>query len=220
MHTHLSLVDKYQPTRIADFIGLEKPKRMLTAFVANPYKSAWLFTGPSGVGKTAMAHALANELPGQTHKLAYGAKGCNIETARRIIYECEYRIPLGGSWRLVIVDEADEMTHDAYIAFLSILQPVADSTIFVFTRNLPANGEDPLERRFKSRCHQLNFSTQGLRDDIARHLERIWSIEAPPNVKAPNFEGIAKGSQNNIRDALNNLEMRLLELEPTQDHVA
>ena len=47
---------------IAEFIGLERAKKILAKFAAHPYPSAWLFVGPPGVGKTAMALALAAEI--------------------------------------------------------------------------------------------------------------------------------------------------------------
>jgi DNA polymerase III gamma/tau subunit len=57
-----SLPEKYRPVRIADFIGLERPKKILSAFCKRPAPGAWLFGGPSGMGKSTMAMALASEL--------------------------------------------------------------------------------------------------------------------------------------------------------------
>jgi len=39
------LAEKYRTRAIHDFVGLEKPKRILGKFAANPYPSAWLFVG-------------------------------------------------------------------------------------------------------------------------------------------------------------------------------
>jgi len=41
----LQLVDKYQPRHIQDFVGLKDIKQILTAFVAHPCASNWLFSG-------------------------------------------------------------------------------------------------------------------------------------------------------------------------------
>ena len=41
-----SLADKYRPHSTAEFVGLEKPKKILAKFAAKPYPSAWLFVGP------------------------------------------------------------------------------------------------------------------------------------------------------------------------------
>ena len=47
-----SLAEKYRPVHIADFIGLDRPKKVLSAFCKQPASGAWLFVGPSGVGKS------------------------------------------------------------------------------------------------------------------------------------------------------------------------
>ena len=46
------LSEKYRPRKVAEFVGLPKPKRILAKFVANPYPCSFLFFGPPGVGKT------------------------------------------------------------------------------------------------------------------------------------------------------------------------
>ena len=39
----VSLSEKYRLHRIEEFIGLEKPKKILAKFAASPYPSAWIF---------------------------------------------------------------------------------------------------------------------------------------------------------------------------------
>ena len=64
----VSLSEKYRPRTVAEFVGLDKPKRVLAKFASAPYPSAWLFVGPSGVGKTSMAQALCSDIKGElTH---------------------------------------------------------------------------------------------------------------------------------------------------------
>ena len=41
----MPLAEKYRPRVIGDFVGLDKPKRILSKFAANPYASVWLFVG-------------------------------------------------------------------------------------------------------------------------------------------------------------------------------
>ena len=59
------LAEKYRPKTIAEFIGLERPKRIMTNFAHNPRSVAFLFTGPSGTGKTTMALALCDAIAGE-----------------------------------------------------------------------------------------------------------------------------------------------------------
>lgn len=66
----IPLVEKYKPRAMADFIGLERPKAVLGAFARDPYDSAWLLLGPSGLGKTSFAVALAEQIGAEVHHVA------------------------------------------------------------------------------------------------------------------------------------------------------
>ena len=113
-----------------------------------------------------------------------------------------------GKFHFYLVDEIDEATYQALVAFLSVVEAhqIPPYVICIFT----CNSTKKLPPRFVSRCQVLEFSSFGLRDDIASLLSRIWGIEAPPGVHLPNFFQIAKDSRNNVRDALNKLQTELL----------
>lgn len=205
------LSEKYRPQRIADFVGLEKTKKILAKFAAKPFPSAWLFVGPSGTGKTTMGLALAAELPAELHHIP--AKECSLEAVQDVCRKCYYCPRQPDDWKpvrfhLVLVDEADQMSPAAQLAFLSKLDATAfpPNTIFVFT----CNGTDSLERRFLSRCRTLEFSSYGMANEIAGLLSSIWDRETDNPVERPNFGRIVKDSCNNVRDALMSLEVELL----------
>jgi replication-associated recombination protein RarA len=200
----LPLAEKYRPRAIADFIGLNKPKRILGKFAMNPYQSAWIFIGPPGTGKTTMALALAEMLRAEVHHIP--SQQCNVANVEDVIRQCWY-VPASGGFHLVLVDEADKMSNAAQLHFLSKLDATAfpPQTIFVFT----CNATDGLETRFLSRTRQIEFSSYGMGSEAIRLLESIWEREAK-GASAPNFARIVKESSNNVRDALMTLETELL----------
>jgi len=205
------LSEKYRPQRIAEFVGLEKAKRIVGKLAANPFPSAWLFVGPSGTGKTTMGLALAAEMPAELHHIP--AKECTLETVQDVCRQCHYCPRQPDDWKavrfhLVLVDEADQMSYPAQLAFLSKLDATAfpPNTIFVFT----CNSTDNLEKRFLSRCRTIEFSSYGMANEIVGLLSAIWDKETDNPVERPNFQRIVKDATNNVRDALMTLEVELL----------
>ena len=200
-----SLSEKYRPHSFSEFVGLEKPKKMLARFAEAPKPCAWLFVGPSGTGKTTMALVLCQAIRGELHHVP--SQQCNVENLENVVRQCHYVPSTGHSFHVVLVDEADKMSKAAQLALLSRLDGTANppNTIFIFT----ANETDGLEDRFLSRLLKAQFQSHGLAEETAKLLETIWEREAGTAEK-PNFLRIVRDSQNNVRNALMTLETELL----------
>jgi replication-associated recombination protein RarA len=209
-----SLSDKYKPKRVADFM-VAFPRNVMMSVLRNPRPGAYFFLGASGLGKTEMALAFANELPAQVHHIA--SKDCDLEAVRKIKLACNY-VPHDMfnpdrrcKMHVVICDESDQMSKAAQLAFLSLLDATGfpPNTIFIFT----ANSRDGLEDRFMSRVKTLPFSKEGMSGEIIALLASVWEREGGNPENAPNFARIVKDSRNNIRDAINTLEIELMAIE-------
>lgn len=207
-----ALTEKYQPQSVDEFVGLEKPKRILSKFLQAPYPSAWFFLGPPGTGKTAMALAIARQLNADLKHIP--SQKCTVAEVEEAVRMCHYiprfGVEIGGQvlrFNLVLVDEADKMSPAAQLAFLSKLDATAfpPNTIFIFT----ANDTGSLEPRFLSRCRAIEFSSYGMAGDASKFLDAIWEREAP-GAEKPNFAQIMRNSRNNLRDALMQVETELL----------
>jgi len=198
-----SLTEKYQPTTLDSFVGLDKPKAIFSKFVQAPYPSAWLFVGNSGVGKTTFALSLANTLGAEVHHI--GSQRATVSEIEAVVKNCWYA-PHGGKFHCCILDEADKMSNAAQLLLLSKLDATAcvPNTIWIFT----CNTVDGLEPRFLSRTHQIAFQSHGLSEGIARLLERVWKSET--DAPCPDVAKIVKASANNVRDSLMRLETELL----------
>jgi DNA polymerase III gamma/tau subunit len=95
-----SLSEKYRPRDLADFVGLDKPKRVLQKFAASPFpNAAFLFVGPSGTGKTSMALALCDAIHGELHHIP--SQRCNVETVEDTTRQCHY-VPSNNTLHVVL----------------------------------------------------------------------------------------------------------------------
>jgi replication factor C small subunit len=200
------LTEKYRPHTFDGFVGLEKPRKVMAKLAANPFPSAWLFIGSSGTGKTTLALALAEAIPAELHHVP--SQECNLENIERVRRTCQY-VPMEGKrMHLILVDECDRMTDAAQVSLLSKLDATnfPPNTIFVFT----CNDSTRLEPRFLSRLSVLEFSSYGIAKDAAELLAKVWDAETDNPVDRPNFARIVKESNNNVREALNRLQVEIM----------
>ena len=199
------LSEKYRPRRVADFVGLPKTKRILSTFVAKPYACSFLLYGPSGIGKSSMAHAMAEEMEAEFHHL--GSQRCNLENLEEVCRICLYA-PLSGGFHFVLIDEVDSASRAAQLALLSKLDSTdaPKGTVFVFTCNSAGN----LEPRFLSRCLPIDFSSDQMPMEISEHLQKVWHAEGGDR-NGPDFTRLVKECRSNVRDCLGRLEVELMD---------
>ena len=217
----MPLVEKYQPRNVEDFIGLEGPKRLFGNLLKAPRPMAVLLVGPPGCGKTTLAMAFAEQLPGTLHHVS--SQKCDVSTLDHLNELTQY-CPAHGKFHVVLANEADEMTEKAQLQLLSRLDGTASlkpkfgggwergtplPVIWVFTCNgRGENGTNPpstFEPRFLSRCLVVACGKLEV-GEIARFLRLIWSLEGGDT--SADSSPLAECCDG-IRDALTKLEVAL-----------
>ncbi|MEM1837231.1 MAG: AAA family ATPase, partial [Pyrobaculum sp.] len=132
--------EKYRPRSFDEVVDLEEVKSRLREFLRGGGLPHLLFYGPPGTGKTTMALVLARELYGghwRENTLELNASDeRGITTIRERVKEFARTAPTGKApYKLVILDEADNMTTDAQQALRRIMEIYAQNTRFILLAN-------------------------------------------------------------------------------------
>jgi len=146
-------------------------KRLLAAALADGPAHAYLFHGPHGVGKRALARAFAHELLGTTREIhsdlyeldALGEM-IRIDAIRELRRDLHMR-PFEADRRVYVVLSAHLMNEDAADALLKDLEEPPPYAVIV----LVADDLGPITETIRSRCQLVPFrrlSERAVRDVI------------------------------------------------------
>lgn len=128
-----SLLTKYRPTKLADVVGQEAVVRSLEHAIKKQTGRAFLFTGPSGVGKTTLARISASMLGCADAEEMDAASHSGKDDMKDLCEGLTYR-PLGGAVKAVILDEVQSITKQGWEALLKTLEhPPAHAFWFLCT---------------------------------------------------------------------------------------
>ena len=152
-------VEKYRPKTIEECILPESIKKTFRDFLNKGEIPNLLLTGPAGVGKTTVAKALCEQL-GCDYILINGSdEGRFLDTVRGQAKNFASTMSLSASsnHKVIIIDEADNTTHDVQLLLRSNIEAFHKNCRFIFTCNYKNKIIEPLH----SRCSVVEFSIKG-----------------------------------------------------------
>jgi len=152
-------VEKYRPRTIDDCILPENIKKTFREFLNKGEIPNLLLTGPAGVGKTTVAKALCEQL-GCDYILINGSdEGRFLDTVRGQAKNFASTMSLlpSSKHKVIIIDEADNTTHDVQLLLRSNIEAFHKNCRFIFTCNYKNKIIQPLH----SRCSVVEFSIKG-----------------------------------------------------------
>lgn len=197
-------VEKYRPQELKDIVGQKQIINRLEKYVGEESMPNLMFTGPAGVGKTTTALALVKAILGDYWRQnflelnASDARG--IETVRNNIKQFCRLKPVGAPFRIIFLDEVDNMTKDAQHALRREMEMYTKTASFILSCNYSSKIIDPIQ----SRCAIFRFAPiKG--EDIVERLKYICEEEGFAYEES-GLETIVYYAEGDMRKAINILQ--------------
>jgi len=177
-------VEKYRPKNLEQIINQKEIIIGLKNFLNKPNELPHLlFTGAAGIGKTTTAICLAREILGDNWKRdtlelnASDERGIKMVRERVKEFASIMKLSLNQSenerpFKIIILDEADEMTSDAQTSLRRIIEDSSKTTRFIFICNYLSHIIEPIQ----SRCVVFRFSKVPA-NEVVEYLKFICKNE-------------------------------------------
>ena len=196
-------VEKYRPTKLSEIVNQTEIIGSLEALIKDPTDMPHLlFSGSAGVGKTTTALCLSRQILGEY------AKDCTLDlnasdergigmVREKVKKFSRFAGMVDVPFKIIILDEADEMTSDAQTALRRIIEDAAKICRFI----LIANNVSKIIQPIQSRCAAFKFTSVSEQDVIAR-LEEIAKKEKVKTDKK-GLKAVYEYTEGDLRHAIN-----------------
>ena len=204
----LMWVEKYRPRKLDDLVNQVSVKQRLNQLLEKRAELPHLlFAGPPGSGKTTTALIISRQILGELagdYTLSLNAsdeRGIDVVRERVKTFARFADRREGVPYRLVILDEADEMTHDGQTALRRIMEETSAYTRFILICNYSSGIIEPLQ----SRCAIFRFHRLD-EEAITEYLKLVAKAEKLKVASPGVYSAICEATQGDLRQAINMMQ--------------
>lgn len=200
-----SLHTKYRPEKFEDVLGQDAAVRSLKRVVKDARSHAFIFTGPSGTGKTTLARILATEFAGSDRSAVNleevdGASESGADAARALVTRSLYRAIGGSPIKFIIIDEAHRLSAAAWTVMLKPVEEPPPHVYYAFCTTEVAK----IPKAIITRC--LRYDLKPVKEELLLDLLVKVADDEKIQVSDDIIEAIAENSNGSPRQALVYLE--------------
>ncbi len=203
MTDNITLLEKYQPDTLESVYGHSTIRQILMSMVKQQNIPHLMFTGAPGNGKSTTAMALIKDLYGDDYKSNYvkfdASTDRGIDVVRGKIKELTKYKSLNYPFKIILLEESDELTPNAQFALREIMLNNQKITRFIFVNNNLNKIIPPIQ----DRCQIFRFASLQA-SNITDHLKLISEGEGITitNTQIHKIADLADGSMRNAVNAL------------------
>lgn len=203
------LTEKYRPQSI-DEIAL--PKR-IKDILSKGIRTNMLLYGTQGTGKTSTAKLMVKQF-GHNYMYINCSKETGIDTIReRISNFCmtSSLTQTKSGLKVVIMDEMDGMSTQAYQALRGCIEEFACNTRFVATCNFVSKVPEPIQSRFE--CISFDFEGEEMKEVKIQCVYRIKHIcdNEGVSIEKDAISALIKNNYPDMRSIVNKLQTMILQ---------
>eukprot|EP01083_Nonionella_stella_P240943 841802_1 len=172
-------LEKYRPKLMNDIVGNEETISRLRVIAKHGNMPNLIISGPPGCGKTTSIHCLALELLGENNYKnavlelnASDSRGIDvIRNKIKMFAQQKVTLPMGRH-KIIILDEADNMTSAAQQALRRTMELYSNTTRFALACNVSSKIIEPIQ----SRCAILRYTKLNEKEILTR-IQEILRME-------------------------------------------
>ena len=200
-------MEKYRPRTLSEVVGQEETVERLKAYVKAGSIPHLMFAGAPGTGKTTCAIALARDLYGQENWSgrflelnASDERGIGIVRGKIKDFARVGTADQQG-FKIVFLDEADALTHDAQAALRRTMEKYTQTTRFILSCNYSSKIIDPIQ----SRCAVFRFKP--LQTEQVRRFVRRIATEESVQITPDGLDALIFVARGDLRKTVNTLQV-------------